>query len=412
MAVNDLTFNDLSEVLNEIVSQATGIKSQAPVDEASFVSVAQLGLKAGYDPLMTAISQVLSRTIFSERAYTPKFGGIRTTEQRFGAITRKLQVVDKEWLTDEKFNLVDEESIDHYTVRKPEVLQTNFYGANTYMDYLTIYTEQLDNAFSGSAQFGEFISMLMTNMTNRINQAHENLARATIQNFVTGIYTTNSGYQIVNLLAEYNSETGSSLTTTTVFAPANFDAFVKWADARISTISSLMENRSALYHINITGKTIMRHTPARMQKIYMLKSFLAQIKARALSGTYHDSYLDIADVEGVDFWQTLQSPESVEAVPVVLQADGTLDSPDEAVEIPYLLGVMFDQEALGYTVVKHTVASTPLNAKGLYYNMYWHFTDRYWNDFTENGVIFILADEGGGSSNLVDEAIVDEALAG
>lgn len=392
MAVNDLTFNDLSTVLNEIVSQATGIKQSAPVDEASFVSVAQVGLKAGYDPLMTAISQVLSRTIFSERAYTPKFKGIRVSEQRYGAITRKLQVVDKEWVADPKFDLVDGYSIDHYTVRKPEVLQTNFYGANDYMDYITIYTEQLDNAFSGSAQFGEFISMLMTNMTNRINQAHENLARATIANFVTGILTTNSSYQVVNLLADYNTETGSSLTTTTLYAPANFDAFVKWVDAKISTLSSLMENRSALYHVNITNKTIMRHTPKRMQKIYILNSLLAQIKARALSGTYHDNYIDLADVEGVDFWQTLQSPESVNATPVVLQADGTLDSPVSPVEIDNLVGVMFDEEALGYTVVKHTVASTPLNAKGLYYNMYWHFTDKYWNDFTENGIIFIIAD--------------------
>lgn len=396
MAVNDLTFNDLSTVLNEIVSQATGINQSAPVDEASFVSVAQVGLKAGYDPLMTAISQVLSRTIFSERAYTPKFKGIRVSEQRYGAITRKLQVVDKEWVADPKFDLVDGYSIDHYTVRKPEVLQTNFYGANDYMDYITIYTEQLDNAFSGSAQFGEFISMLMTNMTNRINQAHENLARATICNFVSGIATTNSNFQIVDLLAEYNTETGSSLTSTTLYAPANFDPFVKWVDAKISTLSSLMENRSALYHINITNKTIMRHTPKRMQKIYLLNSLLAQIKARALSGTYHDTYLDIADVEGVDFWQTLQSPETVNATPVVLQADGTLDSPDSPVEIGNLVGVMFDEEALGYTVVKHTVASTPLNAKGLYYNMYWHFTDKYWNDFTENGIIFTI---GGGDAN-------------
>lgn len=392
MAVNDLTFNDLSTVLNEIVSQATGISSQAPVDESSFVSVAQMGLKAGYDPLMTAISQVLSRTIFSERAYTPKFKGIRTTEQRYGAITRKLQVVDKEWVADPKFDLTDGYSIDHYTVRKPEVLQTNFYGANDYMDYITIYTEQLDNAFSGSAQFGEFISMLMTNMSNRINQAHENLARATIANFVTGIATTNSAYQIVNLLAEYNSETGQSLTTVTLYAPANFDAFVKWADAKFATLSSMLENRSALYHINITGKEIMRHTPKRLQKIYLSKALLEQIKARTLSGTYHDNYLSIADVEGVDFWQTLQSPNSVEATPVVLQADGTLDSPVSPVEIENLVGVMFDEEALGYTVVKHTVASTPLNAKGLYYNMYWHFTDKYWNDFTENGIIFIIAD--------------------
>lgn len=395
MAVNDLTFNDLSTVLNAIVEQATGEAQQTPVDESSFVTVAQVGLKAGYDPLMTAISQVLSRTIFSERGYTPKFRGIRTNEQRFGAITRKLQLVDSDWKTDVKFNLVDGQTVDHYTINKPEALQTNFYGANTFMDYVTIYTEQLDNAFSGSAQFGEFISMVMTNISNRINQAHENLARATIANFVAGKLSANNN--VVYLLDEYNTETGQNLTSTTVYAPANFDAFVKWVDARIETISSLMENRGVKYHMNISGKPVQRHTPRSKQKIYLQSSLLAQIKSRTLSGTYHDNYIKMADVEGVDFWQTLESPKSVQSTPVYLdESDGSLTSPVDPVVIDNLIGVIFDEDALGYTVVKHTIANTPLNAKGLYYNMYWHFTDRYWNDFLENGVILLLTAEDGG----------------
>ena len=105
--VNDLTFNQLATVLNTIVEQATGVQSLTPTDESSFVTVAQVGLKAGYDPLMTAISQVLSKTIFSIRPYNRKFQGIQATNQRFGAITRKLQIVDDDWKNDVKFQLVD-----------------------------------------------------------------------------------------------------------------------------------------------------------------------------------------------------------------------------------------------------------------------------------------------------------------
>lgn len=388
MARNDLTFEQLSTVLNSIVEQATGESVLTPTDESSFVTVAQVGLKAGYDPLMSAISQVLSRTIFSIRPYNRKFKGIQVSEQRFGAITRKLQIVDDDWKNDVKFQLVDGQSVDHYTVNKPEVLQTNFYGANVFMDYITIYTEQLDNAFSGSAQFGEFISMLMTNMSNRIEQAHENLARATIGNFVTGKISASNN--VIHLLTEYNAKTGLSLTATTLYQPSNFPAFVKWLNARIETLSGMMENRASLYHINVTNKTVMRHTPKKMQKIYLLNEFLAEIKSMALSGIYNDGYLKIADVEGVDYWQSIQSPMSINATPVYLQTDGTLTSPANPVSETDLLGVMFDEEALGYTVIKHTVATTPLNAKGLYYNMFYHFTDRFWNDFTENGIVLLL----------------------
>lgn len=397
MAVNDLTFNQLSTVLNSIVEQATGESQLTPTDEASFVTVAQVGLKAGYDPLMIAISQVLSRTIFSIRPYNRKFKGIQATNQRFGAITRKLQIVDDDWKNDVKFELVDGQSVDHYQVNKPDVLQTNFYGANVFMDHITIYTEQLDNAFSGSAQFGEFISMLMTNMSNRIEQAHENLARATIANFIAGKISANNN--VIHLLTEYNAKTGLSLTKTTLYQPDNFPSFIKWLNARVETISSMMENRTSIYHINVTAypegsgtkdKTVMRHTPKRMQKIYLLSEFLAEIKSMALSGIYNDNYLKIADVEGVDYWQSIQTPMSLNSTPVYLQPSGALTSPADPVNETDLLGVLFDEDALGYTVIKHTVATTPLNAKGLYYNMFYHFTDRFWNDFTENGVVLLL----------------------
>ena len=122
----------------------------------------------------------------------------------------------------------------------------------------------------------------------------------------------------------------------------------------------------------------------------MLNEFLSEIEAMTLAETYHDNYLKLSDVEGVDFWQAIQSPMSLLSTPVYLQADGTLTSPLSPVAEDNLLGVIFDEEALGYTVIKHTVATTPLNAKGLYYNMFYHFTDRFWNDFTENGIVLLL----------------------
>ena len=44
----------------------------------------------------------------------------------------------------------------------------------------------------------------------------------------------------------------------------------------------------------------------------------------------------------------------------------------------------------GYTVVNEWMNATPLNSAGGYINFWYHFTDRYWNDLTENGVVMIL----------------------
>jgi hypothetical protein len=123
-----LTFNQLSTVLNAINQQMTGQASQAAIDTASFVRQAETMLRTGYDPLTTAISQVLTRTIFSERPYRRKFGTLRVTPERFGNHTRKLNIVDKPARDDDRFALVDGQAVDPWIVQKPKVIQTNLYG--------------------------------------------------------------------------------------------------------------------------------------------------------------------------------------------------------------------------------------------------------------------------------------------
>lgn len=398
---NDLTFSQLSTVLTAITNQATGVNNMAPVDTSSFVSVAQTALKTGYDPLTTAISQVLSKTIFSVRPYTRKFKGLNVSNQRYGNHVRKLLTIDKPFEDDDRLKLVDGQSIDQYKVNKPKVLQTNFYGANQYQKSVTIYKDQLDCAFSSPDEFASFISMIMQNASDMIEQAHEETARATINNLISGIYAAeattqpnlaiaNGGRRAVNLLELYNQMNGSSLTVTDVFTTANFESFVKFAFSEINTIADLMTDRNTLFSSQLTNYTIIRHTPKDRMKFYLYTDLVNKINSEVYSTVFNPDFLKLVDFERVNFWQSALEPASISNKPVVLKKDGTLSSATQAVEINNVFGVLFDEEAAGYTTVNEWSQPSPFNARGGYYNQFWHFTDRYWNDFTENAVIFYL----------------------
>lgn len=389
MAVNDLTFNQLSTVLNSIVQQATGQQAQQVTNTAEFVSVAQTALKTGYDPVLQAISQVLSRTIFSIRPYTRKFGGLMVTNQQFGNIVRKLNIADKDWENDSRFELSDGSGVDMYRVNKPTILQTNFYGANVFEKSLTIFKDQLDCAFSNPDEFGRFVSMTMTNASDMIEQAHENLARATLANFIGGKISGDT-VSVIHLLTEYNAVTGESFTAEDIYKPANFKPFMQWVYSRVASLSSLMTERTQKFHINVTGKEISRHTPVNKQKVYLYAPARFQTETMVLADVYHDNFLRMADNETVNFWQSVDKPDEINVQPVYLQADGTLKTDGSPVNQKGIFGVMFDEEAVGYTVVNQWSAPTPFNVKGGYSNIFWHFTDRYWNDFTENGVVLLL----------------------
>lgn len=387
MAVNDLTFNQLSTVLTAIYNQATGSTTLAPVDTKSFVSVAQTALKSGYDPVLNAIGQVLSATIFSVRPYTPTFKGLEVSPKKWGNHVRKLQALDMPFEDDDRLTLTDGNSIDQYVVLKPEVLQTNYYGANVYQKHMTIFKDQLDSAFSGPDEFGAFISMILSNANDQIVQSKENVERATVANLAAGVSACNSS-AVLHLVTLYNAYAGTSLTTASVVAPANWKPFVQWLCGFLGNLFDKLADRSKLYHLNLTGKTIMRHTPARNRKIYFGSSYINHMEAGAFSETFHDDYLKMSTYSKVTFWQNINSPTSIKVNAGYINASGAVAN--SSVTLDNVFGIIFDDEAAMTCPVNQWQANSPFNARGGYTNMFWHYTIRYLNDFTENAVVLVL----------------------
>lgn len=391
MAVNNLTFNQLSTILNGIQSQVTGASAIAPVNTSEFVSVAQTVLKTGADPVMSAISQILGRTIFSVRPYSAKFKGLLMDNQRWGGITRKINYVDKSFTDDSGFSLTDGQAIDQYIVNKPEVIQTNYYGSNIYQKSITIFRDQLDTAFSGVNEFGEFISGVMQNISDQIEQAHEDTGRMTIANLVGGIVAAQKANQIVHLLTEYNALTGKELTANTVYAPENYKPFMLWVYSRIAKASAMLTERSQLYHFNLAGKPIQRHSPVNRQRLYLYADARYQTEAQVLADTYHDNYLSFGETETVNYWQSIQSPAKIQVKPVYFkEADGSIVTATDNVTQDNIFAVIMDEEAAGMNIFNYELAATPYNARGRYTNMWWSFNERYFNDFTENAMVFLL----------------------
>lgn len=385
--VNNMSFEQAAGILNNIRKQVTGEEAIAITDTTQFISVATTLLQAGYDPVLNAITQMVTRTIFSIRPYTRKFGGIKMDSEQWGAIVRKLSIADKDFENDVRFELEDGVAVDMYRVNKPNVLQTNFYGQNVFEKDYTIFRDQLDNAFSGPSEFGRFMSMVVQNVSDMIEQAHESIARMTIANFVGGKVIADSG--VIHVLAEYHEATGKSLTKATVYDPENFNDFCKWLYARVATLTALMTERSQKFQINVEDKAINRHTPYEYQKVYMYNPFINEMNARVLADTFHADFVEYADVEGVNYWQNIDTPDQIQVKPVYMGTNGQIIDGEETT-VDDLIGVIFDRDALGFTTIHNWSATTPFNARGGYWNTFHHFTERWYNDFTEKGIILLL----------------------
>ena len=351
---------------------------------------------------MNAISNILSRTIFSIRPYSAKFTGLEMDTFRWGGMMRKLSIADTDWEDDAAYAYPvfydatqtppDGEggSVDRWKIKKPNILQTNFYGQSVYSDHMTITEDQLETAFTGPEQLGSFLSLLMTNLSNRLEMSNEALRRGLVCNAIAALYYEANTSRVIHLLSEYNTLTGLSLTGVTVYEPDNFPAFCKWAYSRVADITDLFTENSQMFQTVITGKPILRHTPYEYQRVYLYSPFRRQMDARVLADTFHDNYLKYADVETVPFWQSLDSRDEVTVTPAYTGQSGSLVTPSSAVNVENVFGLIFDRDAMGMTILDRRVLSTPVNESGLYRNIWVHGKQRVVFDNTEKMALLLL----------------------
>lgn len=394
MAINTLSVDQASTILNAAVAQAKG-GNVAALATKDFVTVAKTGLETGYDALLTAVSQVLSKTIFSSRPYNRKLQVLEADPIRYGNHVRKLNMIDGTLEDDDRIKLTDGASVDPFDVEKPKVLQTNFYGTQTWQKHITIYRDQLDVALSGPEEFARFVTMVMTNVTDQLEQAREEAARMTLLNLIGGTASSGVATQVVHLVTEYKSWAGITATDWSYSDAANFPGFARWVFGRIKTSSQALENRTTLYHVNPTTAhasnpkpgTIARHTPVADQRLVLYGPLFNTVDASVLSVTYNDQYLRLLESEMVNFWQSPATPASINVNQSHMAANGTIAT--AAYTSTAILGVLFDREAAGYTLANQWSGSV-WNPRGGYTNTFFHETARYWMDSTENAIVFAL----------------------
>lgn len=101
--------------------------------------------------------------------------------------------------------------------------------------------------------------------------------------------------------------------------------------------------------------------------------------------SFHREMVDLGSYQELNFWQSNNAGEETQ-VKVIRASDNK--------EITYtdVVGMLYDRETLGIYKKEEIVKVTPSNAFGLYYNTVWHEQQLWFNDMSEQGVIFTLSD--------------------
>lgn len=413
-----LTPTDCYALINAIAKEATGQESTLQaVNTSTFVSVGESILRTGTENVLNALSLVLGRTFTAVRPYDAKLKIINTLNSGIYANrVRKISYYSRYAEPSGAFNTnlytnlamgYDNGSNSGNSVASmweqnaPIPLEMNFGGSSVWDYHTTIYEKQLQEAFRDEESFGAFVSGYLTEAGNDVETEKEAFNRACLLNYLAGIYDLNSvNGAAIDMTAGFNLYMGSpspALTAADILSPTYFETFLKYFVATVKTISDTLTNRSLKYHwsptktINGVTYEILRHTPKNKQKFLLYKPFWRQAEAQVMPTIFNDQYLKLENFEGVEFWQNEINPSAIDVTPAIPDtSDPTTQTAGTQVQLDYVLGVIYDEDAMMTDFQLDAVYSTPLEARKAYRNVFTHIKRNIINDFTENGVLLYL----------------------
>jgi len=394
-----VTATQIYTIVNEVTKQAMGSSAIAVVDNAGLVALGNtvLGTDATKNNFINALTDRIGRTIVSFRAYHSHFPDFERDSIEWGNILQKLKIAMPEAEEDQSYNLLDGTSVDQYKINKAKVSQLLFSTETPWQTHITVHLEQLEKAFTSVSDMGAFISGMFGEVQNRIELAMENLSMDCVNNYIAELKaragSTINPNRVYNLVTLYKDATGVDHTKDPVNA-LNDEEFLKFTVRTINRISATMEYMTAgVYNTpqnagvkeptEAEKNLYTRHTPKSEQRMMLFIDMVNALKTNINSKAFNMEQVAIdIPFKTVPFWQSINNPASIN----IKCASGKSTE-----DIPGVMGILYDREAMGTFKKKYNSITSPVNAAGQYYNVFYHMITMYYNDLTENAVVFLLA---------------------
>lgn len=379
----------ISTIVNSLVQQAIGEVGVSATDLTGLVATgnAVLSSAENTDAFVHTLLDRVGRVILSSRPYQRNRLNLLMNTFEYGCVMQKITVMPTEAEDAVQWELTNGQSVDQYVVKKPIVKQKLFDGLTAWEDDGTIPDVQLKSAFQSFEQMAAFIDAIMLEMNNSFEAQLEAVELATVANFIgQKVYaqtqaTTQNGIHVVHLLQKYNTQMGTSLTAEQALTELNF---YKFMSMQLSLYLSRMRHRSKLF--NTDG--YVRHTPSEYARILMLNEVARGAEVYLQSDTFHNELTALPNYAVVDYWQGSGQEwgYSEDSLVEITTSDGNTVKQDGVVAL------ISDIEAMGVMVDNRRLRTSPPNGKGEYTNYFQKADMRYYNDFSENGIVFTVTD--------------------
>lgn len=297
----------ISSLVNDAVHDAIGKNTAiSELNTTDIISVGKTLSSIGdnaYESFFSSLANRITKTIYFVRSYTGRARNIMRDENEYGAFVQKVYYYMPDAVDDVAWNIPQVSSADQsktYGQASPFDIETTIavkglvYGAQGAWAYEFIRPiEQIKTAFLNEANMMSFIDGLYIACENSYELSQENLVNTAANTAMA--FAINAG-KARNLLSEYNTLAGTSLTVAKAMVDTDF---LKYATTEISKTVEYMGKMSTLF--NASGYTTF--TDKSNLVVEVNSQFAKATESYLQADTYHKELVSLPRYESVPCWQ-------------------------------------------------------------------------------------------------------------
>lgn len=395
---------------NDAITEVLGESAIIKEDWTNVIDVGQeLASTDKVDHFVKSLINRIGKVIFVNRTYKGVAPKVLMDGWRYGSIAQKIQCDLPDAEENPTWKLNNGSTYDMTKFQAPTVSAKYFNQRDTLQIHMSFAEKQVLESFASAVQLNAFFSMIENRIIMRKTMDLENLIMRTIDNFACAtIYNDYSTTESEAKITDTQTKAGSKMRAvnlyylfkqrypnTTVTAATAIDSpeFIRFASMTMRRYAKRMRKASELF--NIGGQ--VKFTPTDQLHCILHDDFETAAGVYLYSDVYHNDEVKLPQAETVPFWQgsgtdfswsatsaihaTIRNPKSV---------NDTLPANAKEVDVTGVIGVMFDNDALGVWNKEDYVRSFPVPVAE-FINYWYKYEAQYFNDYNENFVVFFVA---------------------
>lgn len=377
------------ELVNDAIKESIGDQAQLNEDLGNLVDVGKAVLGSPYTLPLYAKNLInrIGREVYRIQEYSGRAPQVYMDAWEYGSIRLKISFGLYDAQANSSWSLQDGESVDPFVFTEGNAKAKYFNERVTFEVPLSITEVMIKQSFTSAEEMNAFVSGMFSYIQNSMTIATDELIMKTINNFTAETiydeYGTNdvsltSHVKAINLYYLFKQQYPTSdLTADNCMNDAEF---IRFAAFTMDVVRERLKIMSKTFNIENEA----RFTTSEDLRVVCLADFWSAAKVFLQSDTFHNEYTALPKADTVAFWQSSGTTwDEVSSINVTTTEGHT-------VEQDGIVAVMFDRNALGVSCMNKRT-TTQYNGRGEYTN-YWFKQDAaYWNDFSENFVVFLVA---------------------